>query len=66
MDVFAFLFGAVAFCLVAWFIVWLAILLPHRMAVARNRDGVAWVLVSLFGSPFLAIIALWLLGDKTP
>jgi hypothetical protein len=64
LEVFALLFGVVAFGLFLWFVFWLAILVPHRMAVARGRDGVAWVMVSLLGSPFLAIIALWLLGEK--
>jgi hypothetical protein len=64
MEILSVLFGVVAFGLFLWFAIWLAILLPHRMAVARNRDGVAWVLVSLLGSPFVAIIGLWLLGEK--
>lgn len=64
MEPVAFLLGVVAFSLCVWFIIWLAILVPYRMAEARNREGTAWVLVSLVGSPFLAIIALWLLGDR--
>lgn len=50
--------------LVLWFSVWLFILLPYRMANARQRDGFAWVLVSLLGSPLLAIILLLFLGQK--
>lgn len=65
MEPVAFLLGVLAFSFCVWFIVWLVILLPYRMAEARNREGTAWVLVSLIGSPFLAIIALWLLGTKS-
>jgi hypothetical protein len=64
LEIFALLFGVVASGLFLWFVIWLAILLPHRMAVDRKRDGTAWVLVSLLGSPFVAIIGLWILGEK--
>jgi hypothetical protein len=57
-------FGIFAFILICWFLVWFAILLPHRMAKNRNREAFAWVLVSLIGSPFLAIFALLILGQK--
>jgi len=46
-----------------YFALWLFILLPARMAEARGRSAVVWVLLSLFFSPFMAIILLWLLGD---
>jgi len=55
----ALLFGLVAF----YFTIWILILLPARMAEARGRSAFGWVLVSLFFSPFLAILLLWLLGD---
>lgn len=42
---------------------WLFILLPARMAEARGRSAIGWVLVSLFFSPILAVFLLWLLGD---
>lgn len=49
---------------VLWFTLWLLILLPARMAEARGRSAVVWVLLSLIFSPFLAIFLLWLLGDS--
>lgn len=51
------------FGMMTWFTIWLAFLLPSKMAKARNRDPVAWVLVSLLGSAFLAIFLLWFLGE---
>ncbi len=45
-----------------WFTVWLFILVPMDMSAARNRDMAGWVLVSLVGSPLLAIVALLILG----
>jgi len=47
---------------VLYFALWLFILLPARMAEARGRSAVVWVLVSLFFSPFLAVFLLWVLG----
>jgi hypothetical protein len=47
-----------------WFLIWLCILLPYRMAEARGRDGYVWVAVSIIGSPFLAIILLLIAGPK--
>lgn len=49
--------------LVLWFMLWLFILLPAKMARERNRDALIWVLISLFGSPILAILLLIALGD---
>ena len=46
-----------------YFSLWLFILLPARMAEARGRSALGWVLISLFFSPFCAIFFLWLLGD---
>jgi len=48
---------------VLYFALWLFILLPARMAEARGRSAVVWVLVSLFFSPFLAVFLLRVLGD---
>lgn len=45
-----------------YFSLWLFILLPARMAEARGRSSLGWILVSIFFSPFLAIFLLWLLG----
>ena len=57
-GLFAVIFGLA----VLYVTLWLLILLPARMAEARGRSAVGWVLVSLFFSPFLAIFLLWLLG----
>jgi hypothetical protein len=43
---------------------WLYILLAARMANDRNRNAVIWVLISLVGSPVLAILLLIALGTK--
>jgi len=45
-----------------YFSLWLFILLPARMAEARERSSLGWVVVSILFSPFLAIFLLWLLG----
>lgn len=42
--------------------VWFIILLPMEMANSRNRSAFGWVLVSVFFSPLLAILLLWLIG----
>ncbi|WP_085306966.1 hypothetical protein [Planktotalea arctica] len=49
------------FCL--WLLFLLVVTVPSDMAKERNRDPFAWVLISLPGTPFLAIFLLWLLGD---
>jgi hypothetical protein len=52
------------FALVALYLtLWVIILLPARMAEARGRSAFGWVLVSVFFSPFLAVILLLLIGD---
>ena len=66
MDFFTIMMNLIFMLAVGGFMVWFAILLPHRMATKRNRDGIAWVLVSLCGSPFFAIFMLWALGEKDP
>ena len=55
------IFSFVFLALSIWFVVWLCILVPMRMARARERSAVIWVLVSLLFSPFLAILLLWIL-----
>lgn len=50
------------FCL--WFGLWLYVLLPADMARKRNRSAFIWVLISLFGSPILAILLLLALGNS--
>jgi hypothetical protein len=55
---------SILFGLVALFIVfWLYVLLPVKMAGNRNRSALIWVLISLVGSPILAILLLLALGD---
>ena len=44
------------------FLFWLVIIVPRDMARERGREEVAWIVVSLVGSPFLAIFLLWVLG----
>ena len=46
-----------------YFVVWIYILLPARMAEKRGRSAFGWVLLSLIFSPILACLLLWLLGD---
>ncbi|WP_281842857.1 hypothetical protein [Sinisalibacter aestuarii] len=41
---------------------WLYIFLPADMAARRNRSAFVWVLISLVGSPLLAILLLIALG----
>lgn len=47
-----------------YFTLWIFILLPARMAEARGRSAFGWVLISIFFSPLLACLLLWLLGDS--
>ena len=57
------LVAVLAGLVVLYFILWLVILLPARMAEARRRSAFGWVLVSLIFSPLLAILLLLLLGN---
>lgn len=43
---------------------WLYIFLPAGMAERRNRSALVWVLISLFGSPILAVLLLLALGKR--
>ncbi|WP_298568312.1 hypothetical protein [uncultured Aliiroseovarius sp.] len=45
------------------FVIWLYLILPASMATERNRSALIWVLISLVGSPLLAILLLIALGD---
>ena len=54
------LFGLAAL----YFILWIYILLPARMAEARGRSAFGWVLLSILFSPILACLLLWLLGNS--
>jgi hypothetical protein len=51
----------VGVCLIG-IVLWLYIFLPAGMATSRNRNAVIWVLISIFGSPILAILLLLALG----
>lgn len=42
---------------------WLYIYVPATMASNRNRSAIIWVLISLVGSPLLAVLLLFALGD---
>jgi hypothetical protein len=55
-----FLFGI----LVIVFVIGFVIVLPATMAAERGRSPVAWVLVSVFFSPVIAIILLLSIGDE--
>ena len=59
-GIFVLIFGLAAL----YFTLWLFILLPARMAEVRGRSALGWVLVSIFFSPILACLLLWLLGDN--
>lgn len=50
--------------LALYLVVWIYILLPARMAETRGRSALGWVLLSVFFSPLLACLLLWLLGDN--
>jgi len=47
------------------FAVWIVFVVPASMAKRRNRSAVLWILVSLVGSPLLAILLLFIFGPKT-
>ena len=58
------LFVLLIFLVCLWFVLWLYVLLPSEMARRRNRSAFIWVLISLFGSPVLAILLLLALGNS--
>ena len=62
-DFFGSLGGAVAGFAILFLIVCLYVLLPSNMARERRRDPMVWVLISIVGSPPLAILLLMALGD---
>ncbi|WP_374373044.1 hypothetical protein [Tabrizicola sp.] len=43
--------------------IWIIFVLPANMAAKRGRSPGIWVLISLVGSPPLAILLLIALGD---
>ena len=50
--------------LFVFFLFWLWILLPAKMAKKRGRSRLGWVLLFWIISPFWGIIALLILGDS--
>lgn len=62
LELFAGILGLAAGILVLVFVIWLYFVLPYQMAERRNRNGVIWILISLVGSPLLAILLLIALG----
>lgn len=48
------------------FVIWIYVVLPYEMAEYRGRSGMLWVLIGLVGSPVLAILLLFALGDARP
>lgn len=58
------IFAILALLFVLWFALWLCVLLPADMARNRNRSAVIWVLISLCGSPLLAVLLLLALGNS--
>ncbi len=59
MEILGIIAGIAVFAL----IVWLLFVVPAQMAEERGRSQLGWVLISLFCSPFAAIIGLLVLGD---
>ena len=60
-GVVVYLFGVLFGLLWAFFI---RFYIAYRMAKNRNRDVLAWCLLSIFVSPLLTWILLLILGDK--
>lgn len=56
-------FGPFVLLLMLGVVFWFVILLPAGMADRRGRSQLVWVLISIFGSPILAILLLWALGN---
>jgi hypothetical protein len=57
-------FALLALLVGLWFVLWLCVLLPAGMARNRNRSAFIWVLISLLGSPILAVLLLLALGNS--
>lgn len=62
METFSSLVGGVLGFVVLLAFVAFVIIVPANMARDRGRSQIGWVFVSCAGSPFLAIILLYLLG----
>ncbi|MFG6082539.1 hypothetical protein ACEUZ9_003188 [Paracoccus litorisediminis] len=61
-ETFGIIFGIAVLLLVLWFY----LVVPAQMASRRNRSAFLWVLISLFGSPILAILLLFAMGGRPP
>ena len=57
------LIGVLAGVLIMALMIWIIFVLPANMAAKRGRSPGIWVLISLVGSPPLAILLLIALGD---
>lgn len=53
---------AVLFFLLVIFLFWISIWVPATMAAERGRSVLGWLLLTLFFSPMITIIALLVLG----
>ena len=53
---------AVLFFVLVIFLFWISIWVPATMAAERGRSVVGWLLLTLFFSPMVTIIALLVLG----
>lgn len=53
---------AVLFFVLVIFLFWISIWVPATMAAERGRSVVGWLLLTLFFSPMITIIALLVLG----
>ena len=62
-DAFSGVITVIVMLALMYFGVWLYVLLPADMARDRNRDPLIWALISIVGSPLLAILLLIALGD---
>ena len=57
------LIGFLFALLVMVLMIWIGFVLPANMATDRGRSPGIWILISLVGSPPLAILLLIALGD---
>jgi hypothetical protein len=62
MDIAGFFGVTLIMILIMAFMIWFVFILPANMARCRNRSALVWVLISIFGSPFLAVLLLIALG----
>ena len=65
LELIGVLLGGFIWAVLFGLLIWLYVLLPASMAERRNRSIFIWVLISLLGSPFLAVLLLLALGDAS-